>query len=359
MPRLWTGGGPRNVYTLATHLAERGHDAAVLVLGSSLTGHSDPMLPISVNVEHLWHPLALVNQAAYVASRKRDWLIPVQQVINSSTLLTSAESAVYVATAWQSAFPVSRVSGMVGQQGMYFVQAYETTFSNGPIFKHFANKTYVYKLIQFTQSAWLARFLEENYGAKTYYVGMGINHDVFRPAKIVQYKPRIVTIARTDPNKGFNTFVKAIRHLYKMRGDFEVIIIGEKAAIDSQQIDFPYKFGGWVARDQELANLYQGSIFVNTGRHEALPMPPLEAMACAATVVMTDTKGAREYAVNGQNCLLAPVDDAKALANRISDVLLNYAMREELARNAMSTASRYDWDMVTTKFEEIAKKEGL
>ena len=126
-----------------------------------------------------------IYYATIVASRKRDWLIPVQQVINSSTLLTFAESAVYVATAWQSTFPVSRVSGMVGQQGMYFVQAYETTFSRGPIFKYFANKTYMYKLIQFTQSAWLARFLEENYRAKTYYIGMGINHDVFRPAKII------------------------------------------------------------------------------------------------------------------------------------------------------------------------------
>jgi glycosyltransferase involved in cell wall biosynthesis len=367
LPGLWLGGGPRNVYNLAMHLAKDGHDAVVLVLGASLraSGVSPrpkstmPDVCVHARVEYPWHPLPYVNQVAHVASRKTQWLIPIEQVTYASSLLASAEPAVYVATAWETVFPVLRVSKMVGQPSMYFVQAYEASWSKLMIHKYFANKTYMYPFIRFTHGAWLKRFLEENYRGRTYYIGMGINHDVFRPAEVIQHKRRIVGIARIDPNKGFHTFVEAIRCLYKMRKDFEVVIIGEKQALHSQEIDFPYKYGGWIAKDQELANLYQGSIFVSTGRHEALPMPPLEAMACAATVVITDTEGAREYTIDNQNCLLAPIGDAKAIASRINEALSNNSLREGLAKNAVSTASRYKWDIVARKFEEMAKKEGI
>lgn len=359
IPGLWTGGGPRNIYTLTANLAERGHDVAVLDLCLSLHGFLEPTTPKNANVKYLWRPLALANQAAYVASGKTEWMIPVQLLAHTSSLLTSAESAIYIATSWRTAFPVSKVSRMIGRSSMYFVQAYESTFSNGSIYKCFANKTYFWKSIRFTQSAWLARFLEENYGAETHYVGMGIDHDVFHPVKIAQQQSKIVTIARTDPNKGFHTFLKAMKYLYKMQNDFEVVIIGEAAAVNPEKMDIPYTYGGWITNDKELANLYQGSIFVNTGVHEALPMPPLEAMACGATVVMTDTEGAREYTVDGQNCLLAPVGDAKALAHQICEALSNFSLREKLSKNAVATASRYRWETVTTKFEEIIKKEGL
>jgi glycosyltransferase involved in cell wall biosynthesis len=366
IPEIWHGGGPRNIYNLTMQLTKNGHDASVLAftdlsriprfLGGS---KSKPTIISDANVKYFWHPLAFVNHIANKASGKIPWLIPTQLMINTSSLLALVESAVYIATAWQTAFPVLKVSGMEGHPGMYFVQAYETTFSKHSIYKHFANKTYIYPLIRFTQSVWLKRFLEENYAGRTHYIGMGIDHDVFCPAKVIQHKPRILTIARTDPNKGFNIFIEAIRCLRKMRNDFEVVIIGEKAAVDSQEMDFPYKFAGWITKDQELANLYQGSIFVSTGRHEALPMPPLEAMACAATVVITDTEGAREYTVDNQNCLLAPIDDAKAIASRINEALSNNSLREELTKSAISTASRYRWDMVARKLEEVIKKEGL
>jgi len=362
---LYSGGGSRNIYNLAMQLSKNGHDASVVAfvdlsrIPTFLGGSKSKPSVSYVNVNYLCHPMTFINHIAAGASMKTPLLIPVQLVTYALSLLLSSEPAVYVATAWQTTFPVLKVSEMIEQPGMYFAQAYETMFSKHSVYRYFANKTYTYPFIRFTQSAWLKRFLEENYGGKAYHIGMGINHEVFRSAKVIQHKRRIVTVARIDPNKGFDTFVGAIRRLYKMRNDFEVVIIGEKQAVASQEMDFPHKFVGWITNDQELANLYQGSIFVNTGKHESLPMPPLEAMACAATVVMTDTEGAREYTVDNQNCLLAPIGDAKALANRINEALSNDSLREELAKNAVLTAHGYRWDIVARNFEEVARKEGL
>jgi glycosyltransferase involved in cell wall biosynthesis len=68
-------------------------------------------------------------------------------------------------------------------------------------------------------------------------------------------------------------------------------IKNSKLIVGSQKIDFPYTYAGWVSNDTELAKLYQGSVFVNTGKHEALPMPPLEAMACGKPVIGTEVGG--------------------------------------------------------------------
>jgi len=217
----------------------------------------------------------------------------------------------------------------------------------------------MYPLVRFTQSAWLARFLDSNYPGKTYYVGMGINHDAFHPPETLKHKRKIVTVARWDTNKGFNIFVQAIKHLRKIRKDFEVVIIGEKQALDMWNIDFPYRFAGWISKDEELATYYQGTIFVNTGIHEALPMPPLEAMACGATLVMTNMEGAKEYTVDNQNCLLAPIGNAKAIAKRLNDALSDESLRESLARSAIQTAKRYSWDSVLSKFGAMVRKENI
>ena len=274
-------------------------------------------------------------------------------------MMTASEPACYIATAWQTALPTLKIAQMERKPGLYFVQAYETTFGLGKIHRFFANKGYMYPLIRFSQSSWLARFLDSNYSGKTYYLGMGINHNAFHPAKVIQHKPRIVTIARWDTNKGFNVFVEAINYLRKIREDFEVVIIGEKQALDMQKIEFPYKFAGWISKDEELASYYQGSIFVNTGIHEALPMPPIEAMACGATLVMTDMEGAKEYTVDHENCLLASIRDAKAIAKRIDEALSSDALRDQLVKNAILTAGRYTWDSVAEKFGEMVKKEGI
>jgi glycosyltransferase involved in cell wall biosynthesis len=365
IPELWIRGGPRNVYELTMELAKRGHDASVLAYtdlaqtpgflgGTKLK----PNIPDD-EVKFFRRPLADVNHFVWKTSQRMLSLIPFTLVTNAASLSLEMEEAIYCATAWQTALPVFKMPGKGTMPKLYFVQAYETTFSRNPFNVAFAERTYYYPLIRVTQSAWLRQFLEENYGGEAHYIGMGINHGVFRPANDLRHKPIILTVARSDPNKGFPVFVEAIKHLYRMRKDFEVVILGEKNAFNLNSLDFPYKYGGWISNDQELANLYQGSIFVNTGRHEALPMPPLEAMACGATVVMTDTYGAREYTVDNQNCLLAPNGDAKTIARQIDRALSSTSLREDLVRGAISTAGRYTWEAAAKRLESIVERRGI
>jgi glycosyltransferase involved in cell wall biosynthesis len=365
MPALLYGGGPRNNYTLCAHLKKRGFNAKIVALTdrtripAKLGGYKSPPDLSGAEVRTLVKPIGLLNQLSKIAAEENELFVPVQLLAGAISTILTAEQACYVATAWQTAFAAQALSNMQGIRGLYFAQAYETTFREKKIYKYFASQTYKYPLIRFSQSAWLAKFLDNYYGGKTYYLGMGINHDAFKPPKVIRHDRRIVTIARDDPAKGFPVFVKALNHLRKKRSDFKVVIIGEKAALEKNKVDFPYEFGGWISKDETLATFYQGSIFVNTGIHEALPMPPIEAMACGATVVLTNMDGAKEYTVDNENCLLAPIGDAKALSQRLDEALSNENLREKLSLNAIRTANRYTWDAVVEKFQKMVQTEGI
>lgn len=122
------------------------------------------------------------------------------------------------------------------------------------------------------------------------------------------------------------------------------MIAGEKRVTEGLNLKFPFTHVGWINDDNMLADLYARSIFVNTGLHEALPMPPLEAMASGSSVVASDIPGAAEYARDGENCLLTRLGDPKDVAEKIGRLLDSPDLREKLATEGVTTARSYTWE---------------
>ena len=90
------------------------------------------------------------------------------------------------------------------------------------------------------------------------------------------------------------------------------------------------------AQESLARYLRQASAYVGTSRYESFPLPPLEAMASGTPVVSTDNGGILAYAMDGENCLLAPLDDLEALASAVRRVLDD---AELAARSANGRAS--------------------
>ena len=77
---------------------------------------------------------------------------------------------------------------------------------------------------------------------------------------------------------------------------------------------------------------------------EGFGLPPLEAMACGAAVIVTDSGGVREYARDGENSLVVAPGDAAAIARAIERLALGTdaaALRQRLARAGRATALAY------------------
>ena len=102
----------------------------------------------------------------------------------------------------------------------------------------------------------------------------------------------------------------------------------------------------------ELADLYRAcDLFVSASWREGFGVPPLEAMACAAPVVLTDSGGVREYARHEENCLMVPPRDPVALADAMLRVLTEPDLAERLRRNGPPTAARFTWEQAVDRFE--------
>jgi glycosyltransferase involved in cell wall biosynthesis len=116
---------------------------------------------------------------------------------------------------------------------------------------------------------------------------------------------------------------------------------------------------GWMERlpaesDAALADFYRElAVFVLPSRFEGLGLPALEAMACGAAVVVTDNGGSRQYARNGENCLVVPVGDSDAMADAVLRLLRDDALRARIASAGTATALTYTWDRSTDELEHL------
>ena len=140
--------------------------------------------------------------------------------------------------------------------------------------------------------------------------------------------PVILSVGRESPQKDYPTLVAAFG-LLRRRIPARLVIIGRlsetyragliaqaqdcEAAPDVGFIDFdqnPYRY------------MRQAGLLALSSRWEGLPTVLLEAMACGAPVVSSDTPhGPREILADGQWGQLTPIGDAPALAQAMVDTL--------------------------------------
>jgi glycosyltransferase involved in cell wall biosynthesis len=108
--------------------------------------------------------------------------------------------------------------------------------------------------------------------------------------------------------------------------------------------------------DADLALLYSAaSVFVFPSLEEGFGLPPLEAMACGAPVVASNTSSLPEV-VGEAGLLVAPTDPA-AIAEAIHRVLADPRVAEELRSRGLARSASFSWRK--TAQQTLAVYEGL
>jgi glycosyltransferase involved in cell wall biosynthesis len=75
-------------------------------------------------------------------------------------------------------------------------------------------------------------------------------------------------------------------------------------------------------------------------------------MACGTPVVTTDSRGVREYARDGVNCLMTPIKNPPALAAAIDRVLRDEGLASSLGEAGRQTALEFTWERAVERFIE-------
>ncbi len=163
------------------------------------------------------------------------------------------------------------------------------------------------------------------------------------------------TLGELSAVKGQEDFVRASSLVAQEFDDAEFVIIGEDNSRRGDNRALLEKlisgFGlcGRVhllgRRDDAAEILSCLDVFVAASRSEAFGLATVEAMACGAAVVATETAGAKEIVEDNLTGLLVPPRDAQAIAASVVRLLRDENLRTRLTSNARRTAKER-WSLV-------------
>ena len=171
-------------------------------------------------------------------------------------------------------------------------------------------------------------------------------------------------MSRIEKNKGYDTFLKAIKELVdqeKIKNE-KFLVVGGGAEED--------KFNELVKKlnlkdyleirnmvsQEELINIYNSLdifVFPTRRKSESLGLVGLEAMACETIVISSDAKGPMSYVKNKKNAYVFKQGDSKSLVDVINTVTgLDTNDIDKIKAGALSTAEEYD----STNMDDILYK---
>lgn len=158
----------------------------------------------------------------------------------------------------------------------------------------------------------------------------------------------VLYVGDRRPRKGWDDFIQAMSLLHDQHPDLRLAIVSKED--DPLTLTIPHDFYPRVSW-KELLGLYRScTIFVSASWWEGFGRPPLEAMAQGAPVVTTDSRGVREFAKDGINCLMTPVKNPAALAAAVNRLLNDPALKAKLSEAGRKTALEFTWEKSIDRF---------
>jgi D-inositol-3-phosphate glycosyltransferase len=87
--------------------------------------------------------------------------------------------------------------------------------------------------------------------------------------------------------------------------------------------------------------------------YESFGMVALEAMACGAPVIASDVGGLAFLVRHGRTGYRVPARDPEALADKITRLLTDEALRRRIGQRAACWAESYAWPHIADQIEAV------
>jgi len=170
----------------------------------------------------------------------------------------------------------------------------------------------------------------------------------------------ILYVGTIEPRKNIITLVKAFEEILRsttLRP--QLVIAGKKgwltdelfAYIESAKLGDRIRLTGYLG-DDELRAVYSACrVMVYPALYEGAGLPTLEAMACGAPVITTNTPAIAEMV--GDKARLFSPKDFRALAQHIVELLTTPAARESMSRTGIDHAAHFTWERASLKTWEV------
>lgn len=329
-PHLRIAGGVRAILTYADRLASRGHSVTVVVPARSRVrawwrnrGGEGPEWVPGFRPSILWIPDLSERQ------------LP--------------EGDAVVATAWQTARPVSEAPPRCGRK-FYLIQHYESLYHGPP---ELVDETYRLPLKKIVISTWLREIMREKFAAAAELLVTPVDPALFSrvPVEPDDGTLRVLMLHHDYAWKGIADGVEAVRRVQARHPQVRLVGFGLKRPRRAE----PYDEYHPNLPQTRLAWLYSRCpVYLCPSWDEGLGMPSMEAMACGAAVVTYDNGGCRDYAFDGRTALVARRRDVGHLAEKLELAVEDPVLRARIAEEGMAFVTReWSWERAVSRMEAI------
>lgn len=181
----------------------------------------------------------------------------------------------------------------------------------------------------------------------------------------------ILQLGRMVPRKGVDNVIRSLKPLRERYGvRARLFIVGGATEVPcplatpeigrlqriAEDLDVREQVSFLGRRDREaLATLYSAAdVFVTTPLYEPFGITPVESMACGTPVIGSAVGGIRSTVVDGVTGYLVPPNDPDTLAERLSRLHGNPALRAALGEAGLARAfQNYTWTQVAARLMRV------
>lgn len=168
----------------------------------------------------------------------------------------------------------------------------------------------------------------------------------------------LLYVGTVEPRKNLLSLVQAFEEVYESDDQLQLVITGRTGWLVEETFKYVRTsaarerivFTGYLP-DDDLCSLYSScSLFFYPSTYEGFGLPPLEAMACGAPVVVSRIPTIEEV-VGNSACLVDP--EPHAMATTMRELLMNDEARQKLAESGKRRASEFSWAQTARRMREI------
>lgn len=338
------GGAERQLIMLSNYLADKGHEVHLVILAENA-------IFFKINSNVVIHDLTKYEKGCLKLLNRWYYLYRELNLINPDVSISFNYQSAYFEVL--SLFRKNRII-VYSERG----DPYDKEYSG------------VLGLIRSITVNMIDGFVFQSEGARDFFnnrikqKSVVIHNPVSVPSHL-SYLPktrekRIVNVGRLHPQKNQNLLIDAFYDIHNLFPDYVLDIFGDGPLLPQlhnkvMNLGIEDKVNIHPSTNDIFDKIYNASLFVLTSDYEGMPNALMEAMALGIPCISTDCRpgGARTLIQDGKNGFIVPVGDRRQLAEKMSLVLHDPIVSNQLSTNSVLIKESHAPNAIFLQWEQF------